>query len=598
MKRLYSVLILVFFSVLAFHCQKEVSNGIDTPDPNNNNPNVAVPISATLQGNVFDENKLPAAGVTVKVGSKTTVTDVRGYFRIYDAALDKNASLVVAEKTGYLKAFRTFRATSGVNQVVIELIKKTLAGTVNASAGGTVSLSNGSKVALPANGFVKASGSGAYTGTVNVYSSYIDPTADNIDEVIPGSFMANDKNNNRVTLASYGMMAVELESAAGEKLQIAPGSKAILTTAIPTTLQAAAPATISLWYVDEATGIWKEEGTATKNGNTYVGDVKHFTYWNCDVSVPVVPFSATFHTSAGSPLVHTLVRVRAANNSYGGVSYGYTDSLGQVHGWAPANINLVMEVIAYGQCNSVIYSQNIGPFSAAVNLGTITITINSPTAYTIKGKLVNCSNTAVANGYALVVFDNNWVRYVDVNSNGEFSTLFINCNTSVGPVQITGVDRAAQQQGMVASLPATAPVTDAGTLSACGTSTAEFINYDIDGVAQSIGLSDSLMVYTWPLQVPGTYTHHTSIFGGIWNVKSVNCEFDNNNTAGSYPITRLSLNDYERIATVAPFNVTVTKFPANIGEHMEGSFSGQFRDSSNLAPLHTVNATFRVRRNW
>jgi hypothetical protein len=86
--------------------------------------------------------------------------------------------------------------------------------------------------------------------------------------------MADDKNGARVTLASFGMMAVELESASAEKLQIKSGSVATLTTPIPASAQANAPATIALWSVNEQTGIWKEEGTATKNGNVYVGDVK------------------------------------------------------------------------------------------------------------------------------------------------------------------------------------------------------------------------------------------------------------------------------------------------------------------------------------
>ena len=44
-----------------------------------------------------------------------------------------------------------------------------------------------------------------------------------------------------------------------------------------------APETIPLWHYDKTTGLWKEEGTATKNGDKYVGTVTHFSDWNCDV---------------------------------------------------------------------------------------------------------------------------------------------------------------------------------------------------------------------------------------------------------------------------------------------------------------------------
>ena len=257
--RIFRALALILTSVLFFQCQRELSF-IGGSDPQ---PAIPAPITATVQGNVLDENGLPADGVNIKVGTKTAVTDAKGYFRITDASLDKNASLVVAEKTGYFKAMRSFSATTGVNQVVIKLLPKSLAGTIDGTAGGSVTLNNGMKVALPANGVVNASGN-AYTGSVNVYAAFIDPTSPEIDRIVPGSFMADDKNGGRVTLSSYGMMAVELESAGGEKLQVKNGSKATLTSPIPASLQSSAPANIAMWYVDESKGIWKEEGSGGK----------------------------------------------------------------------------------------------------------------------------------------------------------------------------------------------------------------------------------------------------------------------------------------------------------------------------------------------
>lgn len=260
MKRIYHVLPVIVIAVISFKCQKELSRNNTIPAPANNQSS---PIASTLQGNVLDETGQPAAGVNISVGSKTTITNSHGYFRIVDAPLDKNASLVTAEQPGYFKAYRTFRATTGVNQVIITLIRKALSGNVNAIAGGEVVLGNGAKVSLPANGITKATG-GAYTGDINVYAAYIDPTSRDISRIVPGSFMADDKDNNRVVLSSYGMLAVELESSIGEKLKISEGSVATVTIPIPSSILSSAPASISLWYIDEQTGIWKEQGTAKK----------------------------------------------------------------------------------------------------------------------------------------------------------------------------------------------------------------------------------------------------------------------------------------------------------------------------------------------
>ncbi len=443
MRRIYSTLSLLFLSVLFFQCQRELGN-IGGPDPITEIV-TPEPIAAALQGNIFDEAGQPAAGVTVQVGSKTTTTNANGYFRINDASLDKKASLVTATKAGYFKAYRTFSATSGANQVEIKLIKKVLTGTINAGAGGEVSLGNGSKVALAVNSVVNAATSAAYTGTVNVYAAYIDPASADINQTIPGSFMANDKDGNRVTLVSYGMMAVELESTVGEKLQIKSGSTATLTTAIPASVQASAPATIPLWSVDETTGLWKEEGSATKSGNVYVGDVKHFSFWNCDFGLPAITLSMTIKNSAGIPIVHAVVRIKRTVNN--GMSYGYTDSLGQVSGLVPKNEALILEVL--DQCHTPLYSQNIGPFTANTNLGVITIANTGTSVVTIKGKLVGCSGVTVTNGYAIVRIGY-VVHYASVNATGDFETTFTRCSTSPNTYSIIGVDNATQQQSISA----------------------------------------------------------------------------------------------------------------------------------------------------
>jgi hypothetical protein len=171
----YRVLLLAITALLFYQCQKEVSfsssNGGGSGqviDP--------TPLKANLQGNILDENDQPAASVIVKVGSQIVVTDSKGYFRINNASLDENASLVRAEKAGYFTAFRSFSATSGTNQVVIKLAKKNLGGTISSGNGGDVTLVNGTRISLPANSIIKASDNSNYTGTVNVYASYIDPT--------------------------------------------------------------------------------------------------------------------------------------------------------------------------------------------------------------------------------------------------------------------------------------------------------------------------------------------------------------------------------------------------------------------------------------
>jgi len=586
MRRFYRNCILALVSLLFFQCQKEISDSLGG-DTQNNNPD---PITAVLQGNVLDENGKPAMGVTIKTGTKVTTTNARGYFRIPAAPLDKKSSLVIAEKAGYYKAYRSFSATSGANQVVIKLIKKNLSGTINASSGGEVTLSNGAKVALRAGSVVQESSGVAYTGAVQVFGAYIDPMASDIAQTVPGSFMADDKDNNRVTLQSYGMMAVELLSSSGQKLQVKAGTTAILTTPIPASALGSAPATIALWYVDEQTGIWKEEGTATKSGNNYVGEVKHFSFWNCDVGIPAVKLTVTLKTNEGIPVVNTLVRMNRAAGSDRAESYGITDSLGQVSGLVPKNESFVLHVLDF--CNNSVYSQNIGPFTQDTDIGVITVNASTSGLVTLKGKLLNCSGAPVANGYSIIYY-NNATYYAATDASGNFSRTFTQCLSMPPTAQILGIDAAAQQQGSMVDITIMSPLTNAGTITACGSSSLQYINYNLDDTLHTIStlVGDTIMAIRDSIQ--GSFGAQ---FYGYHGATMDNIRFQfTANASGTFPLQDIGVNPYWYTLVVQPFDVVVTNYPSAAGQYWEGTFTGQFKNTLD-GTTQKISGSFRNRK--
>lgn len=592
MKNKYLSVVLTLIAFLFFQCHKDVSF-IGNPDPGVTvNPD---PVTANVQGNIVDENNLPAAGVAITAGTSTAITDANGFFHINNASLDKNTTLVTAKKDGYFKAYRVFAATSGCNQVVIKLIKRTLAGTVKSSSGGEVSLSDGSKISLPANGIVNASSNSDYSGDIQVYASYINPTANDISKTIPGSFVGNDKNGKRVILSSYGMLAVELQSSSGEKLQIKQGNVATLTIPIPSSAVSSAPSTISLWYVDEQTGIWQEEGTATKSANVYTGTVKHFSFWNCDYANDGVNLSMTLQTPDNLPLVNTTVKVTATGDS-ASTAYGWTDSLGQVKGLVPANENLKIEVLSY--CGEVIYSQNVAAINQSTDLGIIKISGSTSSLLTITGTLLNCSSAPVTKGYAIINF-NGTTRYVATDANGKFTTAFTVCPNGPETATVLGVDETDLQQGTVTTINTTLPVTNAGNITACGTSLDEFINYNIDGTSYTItnAANDSLTATTF---ITDTTLGKTNTYiSGVHNIdvhNSITFTVDDANAPGTFPLAKLFVNGNNDVTLTQPFNITFTNLAGAIGEFYEGNFSGQFTDS--LSQVHSISSTFKVRRNY
>jgi hypothetical protein len=583
MKKVYFILFGII-SIISFHCQKEVSYV-----GQNSSGSLSLAGEVTIQGNIVDEAGQPIAGTFIRSGDKTTTTDARGYFRIAGSLDDRGVSLVTAEKDGYFKGYRSFIATAGVNQVMLKLVMRDLSGIINSTTGGDVSLSNGSKISLPATGIIKSSGE-AYSGAVNVYASYIDPSARDISQIVPGSLMATDNSNKRVVLKSYGMLVVELESSVGEKLQIAQGSRATLSVPIPSSIQSSAPSAISLWYVDEQTGTWKEEGSAKRSGNNYIGEVKHFSFWNCDIGVPAVT-SMTLQSLSGSPLV-TEVRLTDAR---GVQVYGWTDSLGQVSGRVPSNENLLMEIWSYA-CNDVIYSEQIAPLTEDKDLGVISIN-NSSSVVNITGKLVNCNNLPVNNGYVMI-YHNNLLRYQVVDKSGNFSLSLISCSANQNSLQLIGVDNDAQQQSQTTDIKIEIPETHAGSILTCNNTSAQYINYTLDGKDYSITSSanDSLFGYTYSW--PGS-SFRTVIQGAKNATDYIYFESSHDNSAGTFPLIRFGAQDFRdsTIVLLQPSTITFTNNPQIPGEFYEGSLTVKFTDQLVTgSATHNVNCSFRVRR--
>lgn len=584
-----TLLTFILLPVFFIQCQKEVR------DPGNIDPGIPAPspITVNLQGNVYNENNLPASGVKIKVGSKSAITNHQGFFRIPDAPLDKKSTLVTAEKNGYFKTYRVFSATSGTNHIEFKLTKKLLTGTIDATMGGEVVLTNGAKVQLPSNGVMVASSGVAYTGTVNVYVAYIDPSDPEIDRSVPGSFLANNASNNRVILQSFGMMAVELSSPSGEKLQIKTGASSKLIMPIPASLQASAPASIPLWYVDEQTGIWKEEGAATRNGNLYSGDVKHYTFWNCDVAFSTVPISFTIKNAAGFPVVHASVKIVRASAPGQPMVYGYTDSLGQGNPSVAANEALIMNV--YDPCGVIVYTQNLGPYNQATDLGVISLPASVNKVITLTGQLKNCSGGPVTHGWAILNYEN-VNRLAAVNSNGEFNLSFIACANGSSAASFAAVDLTNNQQGSTQNISITQPVTNIGVYNACGVSSQEYMNYILDGVNYSIPNTLAVdTIFAWSKLIQGTTTWET-YFSGSCSINGYYfCTFKFQSPsliAGSYPLTSLIVGGYTAVNLLITGNVTtIAQAPT---EFYEGNFSGSFIDLNGNP--HTIMCNFRIRR--
>jgi hypothetical protein len=570
---------LLVAAIVYFSCNKS-----DTP---NKPPYKAEYVTASIQGKIVDENELPVSGATVKAGSLSVTTNASGLFNLSNISVDKHAGMVTVEKEGYFKGIKTIVVTPNKNNSVsIQLIKKVAAGNFNGNSGGTVTVPSGGNIVFPASGIVQEGSTTAYTGTVSVSAFFINPEAPNFSEITPGTLRGINSANQETGLQSFGMMAVELNGANGEKLQLASGKTASLTFPIPASLQGQAPATIPLWSLDEKTGLWKEEGTATRQGNNYVGTVSHFSFWNCDAPFAVIDFTATIKTQQNAGLADAKVVISGtagADTSLSG--FGYTNGEGVVSGKIPANRNLTLKV--YDKCGNLLHTKNVGPFTATADLGVITIT-STAQEVTISGTVVNCNAAAVTNGYVTISLEG--VHYRSNLVNGVFSISFIRCSNTAATASVVAYDIAGNQASPATAMPVTGATVNTGQLVACGNSLDQFINYNINGASNGFIEADSLGAFR------STQSEQTVISGYHGNRELI-FGFTGAAAPGASSLYVLYMKDGNTsYRNSGPITVNVTEYVNTAGGFIAGNFTGSIVDT--LAPNTQlpINCTFRVKK--
>ena len=267
-KRLSYVLILVL-SILLIACDK---GDKDSSGPSSN---------ITINGKVVDEYQNPISGAEISVDDITAVSSSDGSF-VLSGLPRKDRYVVKALKQGFFAGFRGVTPVDDEDQnVQIMLDSKGTPFIFNSASGYELNF-NGGYVDISANTIGTESGNN-YNGEVYGYLKLRNNYNEEISSIMPGGdFSAQNSAGQDGILSTLGYYSIELNDPSGNLLNLRPGSTASFAQPIAQSKLATAPSSIKLWYFDTTVGLWKEQGTATKQGSFYVGQVIHFSDWNCD----------------------------------------------------------------------------------------------------------------------------------------------------------------------------------------------------------------------------------------------------------------------------------------------------------------------------
>ena len=418
--------------LLAFGCRKESI----ISDTKTTIPLPTIIIESEISGFVINQIGEPIEDAEVTWGSNLATTDQNGFFKLTSNVPDRIAVLSV-KKENYFEANQTLSPLrENTIYTKIQLLERTLSDSFLAANGGTIDVAGGGKVDFAANEFKTESGNN-YSGEVNIYTTYLDPTRPDLREVMPGNLTAINFLEELQYLKSFGMIKVELEGSAGEKLQISQA--ATLTIPVPNLLSSDAPNTIPLWHFDKESGLWVEEGEAILQGNEYVGDVSHFSWWNFDDNIETVFLQGQVNILT-EPSTTIDVRMVRPDGSSCTVT---TSNTGAFSGFIPKDELLTMELIDV--CGNIVYSEDIGPFNSDnINL-MIAVDLSNLELVTLSGTALNCDGQPVTNGYVIV--NGVGVEFsflILIESNGDFSTNFYKCDVETISVVVADINDGTQ----------------------------------------------------------------------------------------------------------------------------------------------------------
>lgn len=385
MKKLSFLCGILLFSALSFTAcsDDDGDNGGGKPSGGDGIGDVSgVMKDLFIAGHVRDTDGNPLSGVKVSSGTSVMMTNASGMFSFSKIDVVNNRSVIRFVKEGYFDIVRSLESANGDWEVVMCVkgngdISST--NTYSSNQAQTIT-AGGMKIDMPENGYMVDETGRPYNGTVNTEMVYLDPNNDNFAEMMPGGDLAATRTDGSETmLVSYGMTAVNMTDAEGNKLQLKEGSKATLTFPIPDGMTDNLPETIPLWSFNEKNGLWEEEGVAHLQGNVYVGDVTHFSWVNLDYPEDEAIVKGYVHDSNGRAL--SSVRVNVGQISV------KTDGSGYYETKVPANsaFELTVKPSAYGNYRNIFAR----PVSALKPKEERTVNIVLPTLNRVFGRIVN-----------------------------------------------------------------------------------------------------------------------------------------------------------------------------------------------------------------
>jgi hypothetical protein len=537
----------------------------------------------TVSGIITDRQLNPIAGATVSISGKTATTDANGLYLIPGVSFNDRC-VVKCEKQGYFEGVSRVKGISGgVTRCEIRLIDATPDFTFSAGTPQQLQIVGGAEIQLSANGYQTSNGNN-YSGQVNIAVEHLNPDDADFNFLSPGTDLAGKSTSGEdKQLLSYGMLLVKMTDNAGNDLELSSGNTSEIKMPVPSSLIGNAPSSIPLWHFNESSGVWEENGSATLQGNFYIGTVSHFSSWNCDYPTSRSTIRGRVLDCQGNPVPGIRVTV--------GQTYAITNNNGDYETYVPSGVDFDIKVNepALGISSS---SVSISALTAGdVSSGHV-INVSCP-AY-ITGT-ISCSSSSAFTGLASVTWSGG-SAYAPITSTGTFK-IAVPANGANATLIVSGTSNSFSETRNITFPTVAGQTTNAGTFSVCGSTGGQ--NYNCNFTINGDGYTNqTFSLSAIPTFASATYFINDSLTIGFITQNNVVMEFaiegkstGSWNTQTSNTTVSISINGKQYIFDNV--NLNVTQY-GNVGGKISGNFSGTFvrqEIDQNTGQVTTYNVT-------
>jgi hypothetical protein len=551
-------------------CKKDFETFI----PNPVDPSTLIPqVTTSLGGVVWDENGNPVEGVQVSVHGAETLSDENGVFFFADIEVPAPRTHIVADHPGYFLSSKTLvTEEGGLDQLQLRMIKQEAVETIPSGQDVVVQLDEGGRILFSASSLQQENGS-AFNGEATVYARWIDPQLDAFYELATGASFGLSKTEELFALESYGIMLVEVRDPQGNLLAIAEGDDIDLVFPIDAPLLSDAPFTLTSWQFDESLGWWREENTADRINDKYLGSVSGTGIWNFAAPRSTIQLNGRVTDSNGDALSFTRVEVRYLNGAVAQSDRAKAD--GSFDFAIPANRQLILRLT--GDCGTTYFELPLGPLSEDVNLPPIIIDDAEIPVYRISGSVLDCEENPLSAAYVLANIGLDPLLFLVWE--GKFQGVIVACEAA--SITYIARDLNSAEQSVSFDIPLS-PEINAGAILVCDNFD-EFLTYNLDGV-------DFISPNPDGFQEAG-FTHILASQPGL-NLVIEGTE------EGTYPLIfeSFQLNSFDSDNTVfVDIQLTINEYGAP-GEYILGTLSGSFKDTD--GEDHSVGGSFKVVRDF